>query len=141
MQVLQVAAPRGGVAFRGADPTASRAAVVSSIAAVVFIGSPNGGPARKVQGRGPRAIPCLMREPVTRTPRQAMTRFKQLTLAALAAALGTASITCGGGTTQPATPTAIAMASGDGQTGAVGSTLAHPLSWRSPTSRAIRSTA
>ena len=56
-----------------------------------------------------------------------MTRFKQLTLAALAAALGTASITCGGGTTQPATPTAIAMASGDGQTGAVGSTLAHPL--------------
>jgi hypothetical protein len=56
-----------------------------------------------------------------------MTRLKQLTLAALSVVLATASLTCGGENTQPPVASAIEMAAGDAQTGAVGSTLANPL--------------
>jgi len=56
-----------------------------------------------------------------------MIRLRQLTHAAIAGLLATASITCGGDNTQPPTASAIAMSAGDGQTGAVGSALANPL--------------
>jgi len=56
-----------------------------------------------------------------------MTRLQQLTRAAIAGLLATASITCGGGNTQPPTASAIEMAAGDGQIGAVGGALPNPL--------------
>lgn len=56
-----------------------------------------------------------------------MTRLQQLTRAAIAGLLATASITCGGGDTQPPTASVIEMAAGDGQIGAVGSALPNPL--------------
>src|SRR6266508_1756639 len=56
-----------------------------------------------------------------------MTRLRQLTRSALAALLGTASVTCSSDSVQPRTASTIAMAGGDGQNGAVGATLASPL--------------
>ena len=57
-----------------------------------------------------------------------MTRFRQLTLASLAALLAAGSIRCSGGSnTQPQTPSAIEMAAGDGQVAGVGAALPSPL--------------
>jgi hypothetical protein len=85
-------------------------------------------PARKLQRPGPASDPVsLWRPGAPGPPRKAMTRLRQLTRAAVAGLLATASITCGGDNTQPPTPSAIAMVSGDGQIGAVGSALANPL--------------
>ena len=56
-----------------------------------------------------------------------MTRLRQLSVAALAALLASASLRCSGDNVQPTTATAIEPAGGDGQSGAVGTTLATPL--------------
>jgi Galactose oxidase-like, Early set domain/Bacterial Ig-like domain (group 1)/Kelch motif len=56
-----------------------------------------------------------------------MTRRRQFTLAVLAASIAAGSLRCGGDTTQPSNASAIEMAGGDGQTGAVSSTLTNPL--------------